>query len=110
MAHCSINTQMPFPAMHRCNHPKEEDWKKKVELYTYVQVCWWIARILLSSHLALWKTGELSLGAKAGGGGGELGGFSAGLLLVDTLELLADTLDTSSAWSRDGGSVSLLWS
>lgn len=55
-----------------------------------------IVSVLVSNRLTLWKPGKLSLGAEAGGSGSELWGFTGSCLLVDTLEFLADTLDTSS--------------
>ena len=60
-------------------------------------------------HLAGWELSELSLSTKAAAGGAKLWGITLGLLLVDTLEFLADVADLS-AGAGDGGSVTVLLS
>jgi hypothetical protein len=58
-------------------------------------------------HLAGWEGAELSLGTLAVGSGGKLWGLSSSGL-EDTLELLANVLDTLSAGARDGGNVTIV--
>lgn len=70
--------------------------------------CLFVGRLQRTSHLTGWEAGKLSLSTQASGGGGELWGVAGSNLLVNTLELLADLLDTLSAGSRDGGSVSVV--
>ena len=64
--------------------------------------------VLPFNHLTGWKSGELSLGALAGGGGRKLWALAACLLLIDSLELLADLLDGLSAGSGDAGSITVV--
>ena len=64
--------------------------------------------VLPFNHLTGWKSGELSLGSLASGSGRELGRLSARLLLIDSLEFLADLLDGLSARSGDVGGITVV--